>query len=190
MYDSIDDPYCYPGTNVLKNRRDLRTQGVLDRFETAITAQRFSEPMPAGKLTEQHYKRVHRHIFRDVYAWAGQYREKVRISKGDSTFCYPEHIPREMAKLFGNLRRDNNLQGLSAREFARGAASFLATLNAIHAFRDGNGRSQLAFMSLIAKAAGHELRLDKITAEDFLAAMIQSFQGDEELLVKQIARLL
>ena len=85
MYDSIDDPYCYPGTNVLKNRRDLRTQGVLDRFETAITAQRFSEPMPAGKLTEQHYKRVHRHIFRDVYAWAGQYREKVRISKGDST---------------------------------------------------------------------------------------------------------
>jgi hypothetical protein len=45
-------------------------------------------------------------------------------------------------------------------------------------------------MSLIAKAAGHELRLDKITAEDFLAAMIQSFQGDEELLVKQIARLL
>jgi cell filamentation protein len=190
MYDSIDDPYCYPGTNVLKNRRNLRTQEALDRFETAITAQRFNEPMPAGELTEQHYRRVHLHIFRDVYAWAGEYREKVRISKGGSTFCYPEHVPREMAKLFKDLRRDNNLQGLSAQEFARRAAIFLATLNAIHAFRDGNGRSQLAFMGVLAKATGHQLLLDRIIPEDFLAAMIRSFQGDEEPLIEQLARLL
>jgi cell filamentation protein len=190
MYDSTDDPYCYPGTTVLKNRRNLRTQEALDRFETAITAQRFSEPMPAGKLNEQHYKRVHRHIFRDVYFWAGEYREKVRISKGDSTFCYPEHIPRQMAKLFDGLRRDNNLTGLSAQKFPRGAASFLTTLNAIHAFRDGNGRSQLGFMSLVANAAGYPLHLNRIIPEDFLAAMIRSFQGDEEPLVVQIARLM
>jgi cell filamentation protein len=190
MYDSIDDPYCYPGTSVLKNRRNLHTQDALDRFETAITAQRFNEPMPAGKLTEQHYRRVHRHIFSDVYLWAGEYREKVRISKGDSTFCYPEHIPREMEKLFEGLRRNNYLQGLTAQEFARGAAAFLATLNAVHAFRDGNGRSQLAFMGLLAKAAGHPLHLDRIVPEDFLAAVIRSFQGDEELLAEQFARLL
>jgi cell filamentation protein len=190
MYDGIDDPYCFPGATVLKNRRNLRTQAALDRFETAITAQRFNEPMPAGKLTEGHYRSVHRHIFRDVYVWAGEYRKKVRISKGDSTFCYPEHIPREMAKLFAHLRRDGNLRGLSAKEFARGAAAFLTTLNAVHAFRDGNGRSQLAFMGLLADAAGHPLQLDRIIPDDFLAAMIRGFQGDEELLVEQIARLL
>jgi cell filamentation protein len=190
MYESIDDPYCYPGTTVLKNRRNLRTQEALDRFETAITAQRFSEPMPAGKLTEQHYQRVHRHIFRDVYAWAGKYREKVRISKGNSTFCYPENIPRETAKLFERLRRDNNLQELSARQFAQAAATFLATLNTIHAFRDGNGRCQLAFMSLLANAAGHPLHLDRIVPEDFLAAMIRSFQGDEAQLAEQLGRLI
>src|ERR1700693_655877 len=126
MYDSVDDTYSYLGTTVLKNRRHLRTQEALDRFETAITAQRFNEPLPLGKLTEQHYQQVHRHLFRDVYTWAGEYRE-VRISKGDSPFCYPEYIPREMAKLFAGLRRDNNLQGLSAQDFARGAATFLAT---------------------------------------------------------------
>lgn len=119
MYDSIEDPYCYPGTTVLKNRRNLRTQEALDRFETAITAQRFSEPLPTGKLTEQHYRRVHRHIFGDVYAWAGEYREKIRISKGDSAFCYPEYIPREMAKLFEGLRRANNLRGLSKQAARR-----------------------------------------------------------------------
>lgn len=189
MYDSIDDPYCYPGTKVLKNRRNLRTQDALDRFETAITAQRFNEPLPAGKLSEQHYQRVHRHLFRDVYTWAGQYRE-VRISKGDSAFCYPEYIPQEMKKLFEQLQRDNFLQGLSAQLFVREAASFLADLNAIHPFRDGNGRSQIAFMALVAALASHPLRLSRLVPGDFMAAIIRSFQGDEEPLAKQMTRLL
>jgi cell filamentation protein len=95
-----------------------------------------------------------------------------------------------MAKLFEGLRRDNNLRGLSAQEFTRRAASFLATLNHVHAFRDGNGRSQLAFMSLLAKTAGHPPHLARIIPDDFLAAMIQGFRGDEKLLVEQINRLL
>jgi cell filamentation protein len=190
MYDSTDDPYCYPRTTVLKNRRNLRSQGELDRFETAITAQRFSEPLPAGKLTEQHYQRVHQHLFRDVYSWAGQYREGVGISKGDSTFCYPEYIPNEMKKLFAGLRRDN-----FPEEPVRGAVrseggEFLANLNAIHPFRDGNGRSQVAFMALVAVAVGHPLRLSRVEPDDFKAAMIRSFKGEEKPLVEQIRRLL
>jgi cell filamentation protein len=188
MYDSTDDPYCYPGTTVLRNRRNLRTQKALDRFETAITAQRFDEPLPAGKLTEPHYQRIHRHLFRDVYAWAGEYRT-VRVSKRDSAFCYPEYISREMSKLFAGLRRDKNLSGLSPEQFAPKAASFLAHLNAIHPFRDGNGRSQMAFMALLAARAGHPLHLARLVPADFMAAMIRSFQGDEEPLVEQLARL-
>ena len=60
--------------------------------------------MPSGKLTEEHYRRVHRHIFRDVYTWAGEYREKVRISKGDSTFCYLK-TNGLLGELHGLLRR-------------------------------------------------------------------------------------
>jgi len=190
MYDSIDDPYCYPGTNVLKNRRNLRTQEALERFEIAITAQRFNEPMPRGNLSEQHYRQVHRHIFGDIYTWAGEYREKVRISKGGSMFCFPEHIPREMAKLFNGLRRDNKLRRLSAEEFARRAAAFLATLNAIHPFRDGNGRSQLAFLGILANDVGHPLHLDRIRPSEYLAAMIGSFRGDNAPLVNQLIQLL
>jgi cell filamentation protein len=189
MYESIDDPYCYPGTTVLKNRRNLRTQEALDRFETAITAQRFDEPLPTGKLTEQHYQRVHQHLFKDVYTWAGEYRE-VRISKGDSAFCYPEYVPREMTKLFEGLHRDMHLRGLSARDFGRRAASFLANLNAIHPFRDGNGRSQIAFLALLATSAGHPLRLNRLVPPDFMAAMIQSFKGDDEPLIEELVRLL
>jgi cell filamentation protein len=189
MYDSIDDPYCYPGSTVLKNRRNLRTQEALDRFELAISAQRSTEALPLGTLNELHFKRIHWHLFRDVYTWAGEYRE-VRISKGDSPFCYPEYIPGQMKKLFASLQRDKNLSGLEAEQFARKAASLLAELNAIHAFRDGNGRTQMAFINLLAIRAGHPLQLTKIVPAEFLAAMIRAFQGDEKPLAAQLARLI
>jgi cell filamentation protein len=48
MYDAVADPYCYPGTAVLKNLRGLRRQRALTRFETAMAAQRADEPFPAG----------------------------------------------------------------------------------------------------------------------------------------------
>jgi cell filamentation protein len=189
MYEIVDDVYCYPGTTVLKNRKNLRTQAALTRFETAMTAQRSLEPLPAGRLNVQHYRAVHRHLFQDVYAWAGRPRS-ARISKDGNAFCYPENIQRESTRLFAGLMRDNFLAGLSTEEFARKAATFLATLNAIHMFRDGNGRAQLAFMAVLADAAGHPLHLEQLEPEMFLRAMIRSFQGDEGLLAEQLARLL
>jgi cell filamentation protein len=59
----------------------------------------------------------------------------VRISKGQSTFCYPEHIDREMQRVFAELRAGRFFHGLDARTFAAKAAHFLAELNAIHPFR-------------------------------------------------------
>jgi cell filamentation protein len=106
MYDAVEDPYFYPQTTVLKNRAGLRAQRALTRFETAMAAQRADEPLPVGRLSVRHYCAIHRHLFQDIYAWAGQFRT-VRISKAGSVFCYPEHIPREMRNLFGKLKYDN-----------------------------------------------------------------------------------
>lgn len=43
MYDAVADPYCYPGTTVLKNIPGIRDQAALERFETISTAQRADE---------------------------------------------------------------------------------------------------------------------------------------------------
>ena len=142
MYDAVEDPYCYPGTTVLRNRAGLRDQAALDAFELDMTTQRASEPLPAGRLGVLHYTAVHRHLFGDVYPWAGK-RRKVRISKDRSAFAYPENIDREMSRLFGWLRERRYLRGLPAADFARDAAHFLAELNAIHPFRERNGRTSL-----------------------------------------------
>ncbi len=181
MYQAEPDPYCYPCSTVLKNRADLRDEGALDEFEGAMTFARASEPLPAGRFSVSHYRAVHRHLFQDVYSWAGRFRT-VRLTKGTSTFCYPEHIAREMQRLFSWLKKEHLLHDRTAATFAAGAAHFLAELNAIHPFREGNGRTQFTFLALLAEHAGHPLDLDRLNADTALDAMMQSFTGEEQPL--------
>ena len=70
--------------------------------------------------------------------------------------------------------------------FVREAASFLANLNAVHPFREGNGRSQLAFLALLGDSAGHPLDLQKLRPKALLDAMVGSFRGDEKPLVRNL----
>ena len=189
IYDAGNDPYCYADTSVLKNIPGIRNQADLERFESAIVKQRSLEALPSGKLSVSHYRRVHHHLFQDVYRWAGRFRT-VRTHKGSSTFCYPEHIADQMQGLFAGLREADFFAELEPSEFASRAANFLSTLNAIHPFREGNGRAQNAFLGLLAARAGHALELVRLNEATFRAAMIESFSGSEEPLAAQIRDLI
>lgn len=188
-YEAFEDPYRYPDSHVLRNKLNLRDAAALEAFEAEITAQRSTEPLPPGKLDAAHYKAVHRHLFQDVYEWAGKPRT-VRISKGDSPFCYPEYIEGELKRLFAELKRRNHLRGLSAEEFAVGAAWFLSELNAIHVFREGNGRTQMSFLTLLATEAGHPLDADRLDPQDVIPTMIAAFDGNERPLADLILRMI
>jgi hypothetical protein len=99
QYDIFDDPYCYKNTFVLKNKAGIRDA----EFELEMSILRAEEPLPEGKFTPLHYCKVHYHLFQDVYRWAGRYRT-VHTTKGGNTFCYPEHIPNSMNRLFNATR--------------------------------------------------------------------------------------
>jgi cell filamentation protein len=189
MYEAEADPYCYPGTTVLINRPGLRDHAALEAFEAEMVSQRFREPLPSGRLTARHYCAIHRHLFQDVYAWAGRIRT-VRIAKQGSAFCYPEHIEREMQRLFADLAKQKQFLGLNAADFAERAANFLAELNAIHPFREGNGRAQLSFLVALALRAGHPLDAKRLDPGEMLRAMVQSFAGNEQPLAAAIQRLM
>ncbi len=146
MYEAQQDTYCYVGTTVLKNKAGLRGQDALNRFETAMTFARAEEPLPVGRLSVTHYCRIHHHLFQDVYRWAGKYRT-VRLSKAGSMFCYPEHIDREMTRLFGALKDDGFLRELEPDQFASGAARFLSELNASIPFGRATGGRRARFSS-------------------------------------------
>lgn len=181
MYDAHDDPYCYPGTAILRNRFDLRDAATLEALETELTSARAEEPLPNGTLNAAHFKAVHYHLFQDIYEWAGEIRT-IRISKADSHFCYPEYIDAELNKLFKWMASSNHLRDLGVDDFVKKAASLLATLNVIHAFREGNGRTQLSFLLLVADNAGHPLDFTDLDPAAMLTAMIKSFFGNEDQL--------
>ena len=105
-------------------------------------------------------------------------------------FCFPENISAQLKFVFSELKSKNFLKETNESEFALLAASFLADLNAIHAFRDGNGRAQLAILNLIALYAGHRSRLENIDSDRFLAGMISSFRGDNRILTEEIQKTL
>jgi cell filamentation protein len=105
-------------------------------------------------------------------------------------FCYPEHIDAEMLKLFARLSAEQFLRGLTADDFARRAAHVLAELNAIHPFREGNGRTQLTYLTLLAARAGRPLALERMEPNAMLTAMVASFKSDETPLAALIEGLI
>ena len=78
---------------------------------------------------------MHHHLLQDIHDWAGRDR-KVRLTKGTSTFCYPQNIRRELKHVFGWLKAQRYLKGRTALNFAAGSAHFLAEFNAVHAIRE------------------------------------------------------
>jgi cell filamentation protein len=176
-YKVEQDRYCSAGTDILKNKASLRDPALLRDFKLDMSVLRSREALPEGDFDPSHYRAIHRHLFQDVYTWAGKYRD-VRIAKGKNAFCYPEYIEAEANKLFRKLEGDAFAPGISRAKFIEAASDFLAELNAIHCFRDGNGRAQLTFMHLVARRAGHPMRLERVKRETSLPAIIASFDGE------------
>ena len=108
-----------------------------------------------GNYDLDHLRAFHRYILGDVYSWAGELRT-VSIAKG-SVFCLPEHLHSYAGEVFGRLAAVDLLRGLPRDRFVTGLAEFLADVNALHPFREGNGRTQRAFFAQLAHDAGHHI---------------------------------
>lgn len=171
------DPYVYAGTEVLRNQKSLTSLDALNRFERLATAQRLEESLPSVSLTADGYRALHHHVFQDVYDWAGQYRS-VAIAKGD-LFALPPYIEGEMQRRFALIHRENDLKGFSAERFSNRAAEHVCEINAVHPFREGNGRTQRLFLKVLARQAGHDLRINKLDAGLWMRGSVESFRHQD-----------
>jgi cell filamentation protein len=183
----MSDPYCYPGTDVLRNIKNIQNAEELAALEGSHTANRL-ETLPNNfPITPDGYRAIHRYIFQDVYDWAGEYRV-VDIARADSLFCLAPYIAPELAKRFEAIRLENNLRGLEAEDFAARAAEHVVELNAIHPFREGNGRTLRAFLFVLARQAGHDIKMERIDAAAWNKASRVSFRtGDSQAMRNIIA---
>jgi cell filamentation protein len=185
----MDDPYRDDAITCPPNRFGLTDPGELQRRETPLALRRLLElgvtPIH-GAFESKHLRAIHRYIFQDVYSWAGEVRS-VSISKPGALFPPPEYLGPALDDLFSQLASEALLQALSTAQFARRAAYYLGEINAIHPFREGNGRAQREFIRELAAHAGHRLLWRGHTQAQMTGASIMSFlrkdySGLEEIL--------
>lgn len=159
------DPYVYVGTRVLKNKGCLRVPEEAAAYEARMVFKRllglYAEPCP-GALNTQHLLGIHRTLFQDVYPWAGKLRVG-EMSIGSYRFCRAELLMKSLIALLDQLAGERFLMNLSPGAFSERAGYYLGELNAIHPFRDGNGRTQREFIRQIGLRALHKVRWAPIT---------------------------
>jgi cell filamentation protein len=139
---SSDDPYVYPGTAVLRNKLGLKDPARLDQIERLIVTQRITEGAPRGDFDLNHLRAIHRHLFQDLYDWAGEIRT-VEITKSGQLFQLRRFIEVGWADIHKRLSAADFLTHLEPTAFAAAAGKILGDINYVHPFREGNGRTQL-----------------------------------------------
>ncbi len=183
------DPYVYPGTSILRNRLGITNAVFLDKQERSLVVLRARRNIPRGSFDLSHLRAIHRHLFQDLYDWAGELRT-VEISKGDQQFQFRKYILTGMADVHGRLVRSRFLKGLSSAQFAERASVILGDINYIHPFREGNGRAQLQYLKQLAQSAGHSLDLVHIPATRWVEASVSSHSADYGPMAAAIAAAL
>lgn len=171
--------YCYPDSDVLKNRMGIRDIEQLMQLEKRLTMLRILELVDKpiqGKFDLKHLQSIHKYIFQDVYEWAGKIR-KVDIAKGNM-FCNVKFIESQAEEIFGKLKEEKYLQDLDEKEMSVRLAYYFSEINALHPFREGNGRCQREFIRTLALHAGYVINFANVGREEMLKASEDSFLCD------------
>jgi cell filamentation protein len=177
---STDDPYVDPATGVLRNRLGITDEATLEQAEADIVATRsyeLSKTPLKGCFDLAHFQAIHRYLFGDLYEWAGQLRT-IDITKGSTRFAHHGHIQSAAEPIFRQLAKESQLAGSGPAAFSERAAYYLGELNALHPFREGNGRAQREFISHLAQSNGYYIAWENIAPAEMLDASMQSFSGN------------
>jgi cell filamentation protein len=177
------DPYVLPN-GVLRNKKNIVTAEGLEKAEgwhVGVRIAQLEEGLTLRNTYDTtHLLMVHRHLFQDLYSWAGEPRkietrkETFEGSKVFETFSPPDRIFLELHKAFEPFEDMNKLHGSHLAEFIDHASHLHARLDRVHAFREGNGRTLRAFFSALAADRGFDMTFDVITKERMIAARIAS----------------
>lgn len=181
----FQDKYCYPESNVLKNKLNIKESSELEKAERDISSARnmmLQKNAMKGNFDLKHYQKIHQYIFGDIYEWAGKIRE-VDIAKGN-LFCRVPFLDGMANDIFGKLQRENFLIGCPKEQYAEKLAYYFGEINALHPFREGNGRSQREFMRTLASVSGYELSYRGINKDKLMEAMIDTFDMKYDKLTK------
>jgi cell filamentation protein len=182
------DPYLYDDLEILKNLLNIKDAKKLEQAEADITSIRLLDVDNA--VDEHHFDlfrllAIHKHIFGDVYEWAGNIRT-VSIIKGErilggDTIRYSQYskIEKDCNMIIEKMNK-SDWKAFDVHETAVTFARLIAALWQVHLFREGNTRTTITFATQFAEA--HGFRMDKTLLKESAAyvrdALVKASDGE------------
>lgn len=172
------DKYVYINSEVLKNKFNITDEKELARKERTKSSIRLLEILDGeAKIKHtfdlEHLQKIHKYLFQDIYTWAGKIRD-VDIAKGDTLFCKAINIDNFSKEIFSKLKKENFFKGTTKKEeLVEKLATLFFDINALHPFREGNGRTQREFVRELAEERGYNLDFKNISKEEMIELSIR-----------------
>ena len=191
MYEARNSVYCYPNTNTLVNKLNIKDPVVLSKYERGVVAIKLmalGKKGITGNFDLNHFISIHKFLFEDIYPFAGLFRNE-NIAKGFFQFAQWEYIESELVNLLDKLKKENFLSGLDKKQISSTITYYWSELNVLHPFREGNGRTTREFLRQLLLKNNFDFNLKNVNSQDLLNASIKSIVDTsslEELLNKCI----
>lgn len=183
LYEARNSIYCYPNSNVLINKLDLKNAKRLEKAEKMIVLAKLYDLRQGkikGNFDKAHFISIHKYLFEDLYPFAGEFR-KENIAKDSFSFAEWEFIESELDRLLIKLKEENYLKGLNQEDMAKRLSFYMSELNVLHPFREGNGRVIREFIRELAFKNEYIIDYTKTTSQELLDAMKISVIDETDL---------
>lgn len=161
---------------ILDNLLGLTDQAALARAEEKVSKQKARQLFDSGDIEKAEIGRfaglafIHRHLFADIYPFAGQIRT-VNIAKGGFRFASVLYLQDALQQI----------DTLPQHDFHSIVEKYVE-MNIAHPFREGNGRATRIWLDLMLKTAiGHVVDWNRIDKDAYLSAMQRSPVSDNAI---------
>ncbi len=174
--------YCYQGTKVLKNKKNIVNLEQLHEVESGLSTYKLTKlylnEIPYNQTFDSnHYLSIHKYLFSDLYEFAGEFRltniskSREPYARGITPFCQVPFIKDQLDYTLQDMK--NNVRNIQNEEqLIEFISKYYLDLNIIHPFREGNGRTLREFLreyvlvlNKIIKFGEYELDYTKINEE-------------------------
>jgi cell filamentation protein len=191
-YKYIDPDFTYtdPNTGLLRNLQGITDPEVLLFVESGAVTKRLQElyQTPIKIKGVDSLFEIHRHLFQDIYSWAGKKRT-VEISKDGKQFFPTSHFDNAFRYIDQIINEFKKIPKENKKLLADKLAEILDNVNYLHPFREGNGRTQREFLRLLALEKGLTLNLnppDEISVYDrYMKGTIESDMHTLTVLISE-----
>ncbi len=183
FYEARNSIYCYKNSNILVNKLNITDVNKLENIERKLVLAKLYELRQNKQIENfdiEHFISIHKFLFEDIYPFAGLFRCE-NIAKDNFSFAEWRYIESELRNLLDKLKNDNYLLNTDKQTLSQKLAYYMAELNVLHPFREGNGRTIREFIRQLAYNSGYLLNIQKINPNNMLNACIKSVVDTTDL---------